>query len=141
MKAEERRKRWNRCERNVLLGLVRPRVGELEPQVGEGGEAANDRAVFRARPQQNEGKTGKTSWERAERRERSAAGADSRALGGRVAPVGLRSPRFWARFWGSGGELEGSSKVPARAQPRGAHLRRPTIEQQFRRDFGGRMER
>ena len=106
MKAEERRKGWNRCERAVLLGLVRPRVGELEPQVGEGGEAANDRAVIKARLQQNEGKT---SWERAERRERSAAGADSRALGGRVAPVGLRSPRFWARFWGSGGELEGSS--------------------------------
>ena len=59
MKAEERRKGWNRCERAVLLGLVRPRVGELEAQVGEGGEAANDRAVFKARLQQNEGKT---SW-------------------------------------------------------------------------------
>ena len=43
----------------MLLGLVRPRVGELEAQVGEGGEAANDRAVFKARLQQNEGKT---SW-------------------------------------------------------------------------------
>ena len=84
MKAEERRKGWNRCERAVLLGLVRPRVGELEPQVGEGGEAANDRAVFKARLQQNEGKT---SWERAERRERSAAGADSRALGVALARV------------------------------------------------------
>ena len=26
MKAEERRKGWNRCERAVLLGLVRPGV-------------------------------------------------------------------------------------------------------------------
>ena len=130
MKAEERRKGWNRCERAVLLGLVRPRVGELEPQVGEGGEAANDRAVFKARLQQNEGKT---SWERAERRERSAAGADSRALGVALARV-LGAILGVARVESWRGVL----------RPRPGVLkieRRPTIEQQFGRDFGGRMER
>ena len=104
----------------MLLGLVRPRVGELEPRWekgAEGGEAANDRAVFKARPQQNEAKTW---WERAERRERSAAGADSRALVGRVAlarVLGAILPRGRVESW------EGSSKAPAPGGAQGGHDR------------------
>ena len=74
-------------------GFGRDFGGRVESWRGEGGEAANDRAVVKACPGGEE--AGKVH----------AAGADSRAGGGCEAAGGFA--HWHARFWGSGGELKG----------------------------------